>query len=304
MREGLIYVPNQPKATPYVPNAKALDIIKGLNRFFYLSPEQVNRRYWVGNNLTTAKAILKTLTEHGYAEVVPLHRGGDPRGKPAYIYRLGAKGLKYLRDTKESIPRRLRHTDFPKQDHLTHLLHVNDVLIAGELLSRDQDTVHLTAFEHDRTLKTDPLFVTLPNGKTASLIPDSVLHFAYFDTPDGIPEPHYVVLELDLGAKRDYWIEKMEKYAVSLPAFRERYEQLALTLAIVTPRGEQHMQNLRLWTQQVFRRFGMEHSTFSQSVLFSALDAAATDPQTFFLAPMWLPLYEQAPIPLLEIHNV
>ncbi len=94
MQEGLIYVPRQPKPTQYEPNAKETDIIRGLNRFFYLAPEQVNRRFWIGNNLTTAKAILKTLTEHTYDEAVFLHRGNDPRGKDAYIYRLGASGLK------------------------------------------------------------------------------------------------------------------------------------------------------------------------------------------------------------------
>src|SRR2546430_1776501 len=113
MREGLIYMPRQPTPTPYAPNAKATDILKGLLRFFYLSPEEVNRRLWVGNNLTTAKAILTRLTDHGYAEAVSLHRGSDPRGRDAYIYRLGPAGLKHLRDLHERVPKRLRHTDFP-----------------------------------------------------------------------------------------------------------------------------------------------------------------------------------------------
>jgi len=306
MQEGLIYVQKQSDPKPYVPNAKATDILKGINRFFYLSPEQVNRRFWVGNNLTTAKAILKTLADkkNEYAETVMLHRGSDPRGKDSYIYRLGVAGLKHLRDSHESVPRRLRHTDFPKRDHLTHLLHVNDVLIAAELLERDQEAVLLTAFEHDRVLKSQPFLVTLHNGKMATLIPDSVMHFAYYDTADGTPEPHYVVLELDLGATRDYWIEKAEKYCSFLPAFQERYQSLSLTLAVVTPKGEQHMQNLRLWTQQVFTRLGMAKSSFAGSILFTGMDAATTDPTAFFLAPIWSPLYESEPISLLEVQNV
>jgi len=304
MQEGLIYVPRQPKPTQYEPNAKATDILRGLNRFFYLSPEQVNRRFWVGNNLSTAKAILKKLTDHEYAEAVFLHRGSDPRGKDSYIYRLGATGLKHLREMHVSVPKRLRHTDFPKQDHLTHLLEINDVLIAAELLSRDQDAVLLTAFEHDRDLKQNPFLVTLHNGKTATLIPDAVMHFAYFDTPDGTPEPHYVVLEMDMGASRDYWIEKMEKYVAFLPAFQNRYQSLSLTLAIVTPAGQLHMHNLRLWTQQVFTRFGMKEASFAGSILFTALKAAETDPSTFFLSPTFQPLYESAPISLLEVHHV
>ncbi len=96
----------------------------------------------------------------------------------------------------------------------------------------------------------------------------------------------------------------MEKYIAFLPAFQERYQSLALTLAIVTPKGEPHMQNLRLWSQQVFRRFRMERSSFAGSILFSATDAAATDPTSFFLSPSWLPLFQPERLSLLEVHDV
>lgn len=304
MKVQVIFLPDQPKSRSFQPSAKAVAICRGLVSYFYLSPEQCNKLYWRGNNLTTAHALLKSLADHGFVEAVSLKRSTDPRGRQAYIYRLGTQGRKYLRSIHAPVPDRLRHTDWPKREHLSHLLALNDVVINGSLLSRDQQIVVLAEWQHDRSLKKRPFPVALHNGKLAHLIPDAVLRFELNDTDAAIPDDQYVCLELDLGASRDYWTEKCEKYLPFPGVFMERYNTESFTLAVVTPAGETHMKNLRLWTQQVFRQHGKADSALANNVFFTHLPAERTPPETFWLAKVWLPLFADTRMSLLEVQNV
>ncbi len=296
MHPTVIYRP--PRAKPFEPNPKAVDILRGLNRLFYLSPLQVNRRYWTGNCLTQAKAVLKTLADHGYAEAVTL-QGAEPRGRPAYVYRLGPAGLKYLCRLDEPIPTRLRHDD-PTRDHLRHLLAVNDLILSAELLARTQQEVALAEFAHDRALKSTPFPVTMPSGRTATVVPDAILHFTISDR-EGEGE-QYVVCEVDMGAKRQRWEEKMEKYLRFLPAFTARYRTHSFTLAVATPLGDAHAAKLKLWTEQVFTRNGMQGTGLASAVFFTGDNPVAAAPEIFWLSPAWRPLFADDAAGLLEVY--
>src|SRR4051812_35160928 len=69
-------------------------ILDALNRYYYLTPEQVTRLFYSSGSLTLVKAKLKRLVESGHCQ--RLHFQEKHPAKASYVYHLARKGMRYL----------------------------------------------------------------------------------------------------------------------------------------------------------------------------------------------------------------
>jgi hypothetical protein len=280
-------------------NAKDIAIIEGLSRYRYLLPEQVMRRYWQGKALSRAHAVLKNLTDQGYARAVVVPRT-ETRGKQAWAYALGPKGLTLLRDEGYDVPRRLHLSRQPRQQ-LPQTLCCNDVLIAAHVLSRYQGAVTLTKFIHEQDLHISPNRLIYPDGTKRNIEFDGVLFFEINDA-DGDFE-QVLCLETDMGSTKRYWQEKLNAYIDYVTRhFTADYETDSFSLIVYTPTGETHLRNLIAWSEDVLAQRGLQASDWPSLLYFSCLRADSTDPATFFLSPTWRQPFRTAPASPIEVH--
>lgn len=295
MKRQTIFVPHAAKPL----NSKDIAIIRGLAKYRYLLPEQVMRRYWHGKSLSRAHAVLKHLTDQGYARTVIVPRS-ETRGRPRWAYGLGAKGLALLRAEGDDIPRRLHLSRQPSQQ-LPQTLFCNDVSIAAHLLSRDQPAVRLTDFLHEQDLHIAPNHLIYPDGRKRDIEFDGVL---FFDIADAEGEFEQVLcLETDMGTSQRYWREKLDAYIDYVDRhYRADYRTDSFSLIVATPAGETHLRNLLRWTERVLCARSLEHSDWPRRLYFSALSAATTPPVDYFLAPTWQQPFADARAAPLEVH--
>jgi hypothetical protein len=295
MNRRVIAVP--PPVKPL--NAKDIAIIQGLSTYRYLLPEQVERRYWKGKAISRAHAVLKDLTEHGYARTVVVPRE-ETRGKPAWAYGLGPRGLRLLRDGGYAVPNRLHLSRQPRQQ-LPQTLCCNDVLISAHLLGRYQQAVHLTRFIHEQDLHVAPNRLIRADGTGRDIEFDGVLSFDITDSEGEFEQ--VLCLETDMGMSQRYWVEKLDAYIdYAERHYTADYGTNSFSLIVYTPAGETHLRNLIRWTEAVLQKRGLDKSDWPKLLYFTCLSAATTHPVEFFLSPTWRQPFSTQLVTPLEVH--
>jgi hypothetical protein len=280
-------------------NSKDLDIIRGLARYRWLTPEQVMRRYWRGKSLSRAEVVLKNLTDQDYARTAVIPRA-ETRGKQAWAYGLGPEGLKLLRREGFEAPNRLYLYRQPNQQ-LPQTLCCNDVLIAAHRLEHHQDAVALRRFIHEQDLHVNPNHLVYPDGRKRDIEFDGVLFFDITDA-DGTFE-QVLCLETDMGSSQKYWKEKLNAYIHYVDRqYMEDYDTDSFSLIVYTPTGEAHLRNLVRWSEQVLAERGLARTDWPTFLYLSCLPADTTPPVDFFLAPTWRQPFSSAKASPLEVH--
>lgn len=278
----------------------------GLYHLQMATAAQLTRLHYQPGCLTTVKARLKDLVDHGYAQAdgIPTKRFRSP-----YYYSLGAKGIRYLEDSGVFVSESFR-TDREANKHslfIEHTLELNDILVSAALLQRSQPRYTLAGFIHERVLKRSPYRATweVSNGsgyrvETATLVPDALLDFR-LNLEGSRQRRMSVLLEHDRGTESQaHFKRRVRAYIVLLKtgAYQQWFGVKALTIAFTTFVSEQRLQQMRDWTLQELtvtnepKQLGM---TFCFTHITQPLE-----PRQLWLAPQWrTPYTEDVPVALL-----
>jgi hypothetical protein len=274
-------------------------ILVALGRYFYLTARQTTRLLYAATSLTRVQALLKELVDDGYCQRLFLPRP-SAHGRVPAVYTLGRLGRVSLAALGVDVPTRLRPS--AERGHaylfLDHTLAVNDVLIAAELLSRRVPHIAIHTMLHERTLRRMPIAVTDPDGRQASVIPDG-----WLDLRVALPDGTYrscIALEIDRGTtEQKAFRRKIARWVAAADgSYREAFGTDLLTVAIVATPGERRAAELLRWIAAELAH--LRRPDAIDLFLVTAVDAASTDPATFFLGPVWRQCDQERPMPLIE----
>lgn len=282
------------KAKPFTPTAKDIETIKALNRYFLLDAEQVRRLFYGTGSIQYAKARLKLLTDNEYASEL------GSKNK-AYTYRLGPKGLKLCRSLDEPVPRRLRlYETSDSEFFVPHTLAINDVLISADMLERTQQTVTVIDLIHEKQMSA--IKVPLRGGREEGVITDGILTFGISAGGEEFEQTFF--LEIDMGYRVDKWKKKIRRLiSYGGGPYKKHYDTKFFTVAVITPKGDAHMHNLRHWTADVLYEDSLQGTNWEHSFLFTAAPAATTAPSLFWLGETWHRPFADAPLRLIEVNG-
>lgn len=190
------------------------EILQVVRQFHFLTASQLCRLNYSPGSLTTVQTRLKALADTGY--LLRRYLPYTAVGHPEYLYTLSTAGKHAITLDEDEVTRvRTSEVEEMSYFHLSHVIQLNDVLIASELLSRSVPELSLKEVQHDLDLKKTPLHVSyecfLPGGKrvkeTATVIPDAWLDWRY--TPENSKEKQRVFcIELDRGSIDQNRMEK------------------------------------------------------------------------------------------------
>jgi len=265
----------------------------GLYHLQLATADQLTRLYYRAGTLTTVKARLKDLTDHGYiqADTIPTKRARSP-----YYYAMGQKGIRYLADTGVDVSDAFR-ADKDTNRHslfIEHTLELNDVLIAAIRLQQADNRYHLEHFIHERILKRQPYKV----GE-ATLIPDAFLDFRFI-RPDSKQLCIPILLEHDRGTgEQHYFRRKIRAYIALLAteAYKELFGVQTVTVAITTFAGISRLQQMYAWTQAELKERGQPNHIAGAFRLASL--TRPPDSRRLYLEPCWYTPASSQPIALL-----
>ena len=116
---------------------------------------------------------------------------------------------------------------------------------------------------HERTLKHRPVPVPVGKDIKVSLIPDAfvVPRVEMIDGTFRVP----LCFEIDMGTtERKAWQQKIRAYVAGYGDTRNgpllaTFGVTSLTVAVVTPKGEERRAELQAWTEGVLAEMGKEH---------------------------------------------
>ena len=255
----------------------------GMYQLQLLTAEQLTRLHYRPGMLTTVKARLKTLTDHGYlqADAMPQRYESGRRtfyGSP-YYYTLGPKGIRYLRDAGYDVSESWRPSKEVEKSllFLQHTLEINDILISAAL------THQLERITHERVLKRKP-FTFTHDGTSYGLVPDGFLRFA---TPD---RPRRFLLEHDRAREPNADIRR------KIRAYRALLRTEPFPILFTTFEGLAHRDRLRQWVRLELTK-AKEPPEIGRYFYFAAF-ARPPGPDVW-TSPVWYTPYDVPPVPLL-----
>jgi Replication-relaxation len=164
----------------------------------------------------------------------------------------GAAGTRYLLDAGLTP---IRSHDRPSPLHLWHLLALNDALIAFEVLCRTDPRLTLERVQSERLLRQLAPRVTLPDGRTTTVVPDAWVDLVIAHEAMGI------ALELDRGTEEErQWRRKIAALlALAAGPYRAAFDADSMTVAVLATSGERRATVLRRWTESELTDCGKEH---------------------------------------------
>jgi Replication-relaxation len=298
-----------PQRPSFVLSPTHAPILLALGRYRYLTQRQLKRRLFGRGSRSYPSERLRPLVAAGYvAEKRP------PRptraGSTETVYYLDGKGRSHVEKLGIEIPERFRRSEEDERtyEHYAHALAIVDVFIATDLLAQGDPCLVVEAMLPDRVLRHRPMVVTLSTtniltgeiqSKATKLIPDAflLLRFDAGATPRTFP----ILLELDRGTEGSRtWREKIRAYLVAIAGpYQDAFGQESLTVAIVTPAGDNRVAQLLGWLEAEL--VGQGHQDAADIFLVTGADPAEADPWEFFLAPRWRSPLAREPLPLLEV---
>lgn len=282
-------------------------VLEAHYRYYYLTNDQLCRLLYKKGSLTTVQTRSKSLWERNLLLRKFLPRTTQHGSAPS-VYGLDRKGFQYLEDHGFEPPTRFRPSEGPASYlHLYHTLACNDFFIAAELACRQNPTLTLQSFLHERVLKQQPFHVELtltdPNGHRRSerypVIPDGWLDMRV-SGPWPKPRRFCISLEIDratLDQKR--WRARIRALvAWADRPYQERFQTDSLTIAVVAETGDRRRRDLLDWTARELTTLGKDNA---ELFLFSSGPVAEVTPSDLFLSPRWYQPFEDEPVPLLLV---
>ncbi len=275
----------------------------GIYQLHLTTAEQLCRLHYSPGSLKMVKRRLKALADNGYVQVSAyavkyrsIH--GNPRHTTRYAYVLGPKGAQYLATLGMEVHPAWRPAKEEDRDDefMKHTLQLNDVIIAAAKIRDTNSRLYLADFRHERELKRQPYKVTIGN-RSYGLIPDAYLDFRRVDSVLHFP----VLLEHDNGTEEhDYFKRKVRAYLAYLKAkaYRDTFGTTRITVAFTTFRGDDRMERMRAWTQQVILA-DSEPWSVGSAFRFASLSQPLF-PGAAWLEPRWRTAYDDEPQPLVS----
>lgn len=286
----------EPAAAPSIVPADD-GILRALLRYHYLSNQQVCRLLYSKGSLTYVQAKMKRLTDVGLCQRLWLPRPAQHGSAPS-VYTLGRKGLNRLKSLGVDVNWRYRPSEQREHSYLflAHTLAVNDVLIAAELLCREQPRFAFGGMRHERDLKRQPVYVECGGGRHTAVVPDAWLDLRV----DGSYQV-CLVLELDRGTEEQKaWRRKVQGIlAYANGPYQEFFETRSLTVAVITTSGDKRLLDLIRWTEGEMA--AMHEERQGDLFVFTSLRPESAEPAEVFLAPRWYQPFGKRPVALLDL---
>ncbi len=255
----------------------------GLYHLHLATAEQLCRLHYSKGSLTTIKARLLALSDHGFvqSDAIPTKHGRSP-----YYYTLGQAGVDYLSAAGlESTGFRASKAVGKHALFIEHTLEINDILIAAALLHRVAPAYRLDSFIHERELKRRP-YKARGQGEHCTLIPDAFLDIRR-SLPDGTAVRLPVLVEHDRGSEEQrYFRRRIRAYVTVLKsgAYHDWFGVKSLTIAFTTFAGEKRREQMRAWTRQELKESGT--MAYAPAFLFTS-SCRPPDPYQLWLHPCW-----------------
>src|SRR5918999_5256581 len=278
------------------------DMMAAIFRHQCMTATQVTRLLFSPTSATWVNAKLKRLTDVGY-----LVRSQVPvklvNGRPPMYYGLGEKGLGHLASYGVDVPERarpyrLRHYSDP---FIAHLLAVNELLIAGQLLCRQQPALKLARVLHQQDFERQPVLVRRPGGQPAKVKLDGFLDF---EVHSASPYRAPFCLELDRGTeRRQKWRDKVKSLVHFLRGpYQDTFGRKAVTIGVVATPGRERLISLIGWTREELTELkatpeeigAFRFATFPLDC--RTPEAQRPTPAELFLTPRWYPAFESKPV--------
>jgi hypothetical protein len=326
---------HQPKTTPFTVTAVHHLLLEAILQLKLLNAEQLTRRYYKAGSLVTVKNRLTVLTREHYVDYLKLP---TTEGNGPYVYFIARKGRDYFQELEEDVKEYYRPGKEQEKHYFTlmHVLELNDVIIAAQLLPKYAPVYSLLSIQHDRDLQYEPLSVSVARSVTARVegvikeawreetihvIPDALLEFRR--TPSRIPGKPFDRVGIWLehnrtgGAKRFKPKIRAIMELIDSGAYRTLLDVDTLKVAITTSGSEYRKRKLRKWTEEVLEEIGQHERGTALSVearriskryetsnvfYFAATPPFATGciaPRTFFLEKVWYQPFSAKPVALL-----
>jgi len=264
-------------------------LLLSLSRLYLATAEQLTRLHYSAGSLTYTRARLRRLEERGQVLVRSLYPGGFG----ANLYRLSAAGWKAAASLGRTPPPRFRECEQADQGylHLSHTLRVNDFLVAVMKAAADSADVRLAELRHEQELKRSPLWVTLSTTRRG------VVFDGWLDLRLPRNKRACVALELDMGTmeRRAFQDKVVRILAAARGAYQEAFRTTSLTVAVVTPRGEEHARQLQRWSEAVLKP---DAEKLSGIFCFAGIDSRYLAPAEVLFSPLFTRAFDPIPVSL------
>ena len=275
------------KKSQYVLKPLDEEILEYVRQYYVLTAWQLVKLHYSPGSLTRAQTKLQILSgnkkDKNGRPIAPeyLHRRGLyllEFGNSTFLYFLGKEGIRYHKERGARITTRHRRIDKILQltrSPLLHVLHVNDVLIAGRNLSEYAPDIRLAAWEHDYDLAVTPASVLVDRvhsgggttQKKVKINPDGLLDFRLRLAKAQKERRRILLLEIDRGTETfiDEFKRKISAYVhYTAPggAFAEKYGKAEIRIPwIVTNGGINRVITLRQWCEEELVEQGLEKAS-------------------------------------------
>jgi hypothetical protein len=281
------------------------DILASIYRYQCLTALQVTKLVCAPTSFKWVSGKLKRLSDAGYLvrSAVPVKLTD---GRPPLYYGLGVKGLAHLASYGVDVPDRARpyHVRGYSDPFISHLLAVNEFLIAGDLFSQQVPTITLVRMLHQQDFERRPVPVRIGSQSTKVKF-DGFLDFEVYPAEErAYRKP--IFLELDRATeRRDKWQQKVRGLVGFMRgALQETFGRQALTIAVVVTTNRERLISLVTWTREVLvelqankKEVGAFHfATFPLD--WNTPAPQRPTPDALFLAPRWYPAFEPEPVPI------
>ncbi len=260
------------KQRPISPTEEKL--LLAVYRYHYITCDQLARL--LGKNAKYLNVCLKRLVDEKYLSVTLRPSVSFP-----YLYLLGAKGVRFLRNVQEMevafYPS--EHKNLSYYTQVPHILQTNEFLIAVEKLVQASSTMTIRELKHDISMRKEQL--------TAR--PD-----AWVDVLVGTEEIRLWV-EIDRGTlqERDRFQGKIQAIVSSLQSGWPRPRPTHILFLVVS--DKLRLKTIFKWAQEALLRLDLKGKTFR----FTFLEEGPIDIETLFFGTIWHQPFEQGRKPLL-----
>jgi hypothetical protein len=268
-----------------------------LERYAFLTANQLTRLLYAPGSRSYAQARLKRLADAGYLQRVFLPRP-TRTGSAPLVYTLARKGHRALEAWGSTARRRNRPAGARAASylHLLHTLALNDFLLALELFCGQTPRVQLAGLRHERELRRDPTTVRLADGAPTAVIPD-----AWVDLRLDERFQECYVVELDRGTSgQRAWRGKVAALlAYADGPYQRAFGTASLTVAVVAVTGARRRDTLVAWTLAELVRLGREDA--AGLFRLAGVNPAVSPPATLFTGAIWRMPGVTAAEPLLDL---
>lgn len=288
-------------------------ILKAIGTLHYLTAEQVTQLLYSKTSLTYARERLKRLADAEYLQRTYATKA-VPVGRAKTVYRLGSRGIRYLRAAGMPIEERYRPSDHRTHGELflAHTLAINDVLIAAYLLDAHCSQVRLAGLRHDLDLRRSGQRVEIArNDRTdrITVVPDAWIDLRIFDGDTSRRSPLWIEVDRGTEPVRDF----KQKLRAAVTYIESGIYQRVFGTRFVTldfavdqsayrepERAEKRRNEILRWIEEELQALKLPQ--YGEIIVAGTLPRGyELDPIDFFLSPRWISPFQGLPVSLLDL---